>query len=105
MTLVCRLNSFWGGNVSRFNKCLLSCSLLSATMTASSVTLWAQQQAASPVSPSPATNITQQPVSPPTPEQLGDALMAHQRYQAALDAYKKAPSNDATVFNKMGIAY
>jgi tetratricopeptide (TPR) repeat protein len=31
--------------------------------------------------------------------------MAHQRYQAAIEAYKKAPSNDATVFNKMGIAY
>jgi Flp pilus assembly protein TadD len=41
----------------------------------------------------------------PTPEQLGDALMAHQRYQAAIEAYKKAPPHDATVWNKMGIAY
>lgn len=41
----------------------------------------------------------------PTPEQLGDALMAHQRYQAAIEAYKKAPPRDAAVWNKMGIAY
>jgi tetratricopeptide (TPR) repeat protein len=40
-----------------------------------------------------------------TPEQLGDALMAHQRYQAAIDAYKKAPPHNAEVANKMGIAY
>ena len=31
--------------------------------------------------------------------------MAHQRYQAAIEAYKKAPSNNAVVWNKMGIAY
>lgn len=41
----------------------------------------------------------------PTPEQLGDALMAHKRYQAAIEAYKKAPKNSAAVWNKMGIAY
>ena len=41
----------------------------------------------------------------PTAEQLGDALMAHQRYQAAIEAYKKAPSDDPAVWNKMGIAY
>jgi len=43
--------------------------------------------------------------SPPTPEQLGDSLMAHHRYQAAIEAYKRAPQNSATVWNKMGIAY
>ena len=31
--------------------------------------------------------------------------MAHQRYQAAIEAYKKAPTDDAAVWNKMGIAY
>ena len=36
---------------------------------------------------------------------MGDALMAHQRYQAAIEAYKKAPPKDAEVWNKMGIAY
>ncbi len=41
----------------------------------------------------------------PTPEQLGDALMAHQRYQAAIEAYKKAPPREPAVWNKLGIAY
>jgi tetratricopeptide (TPR) repeat protein len=41
----------------------------------------------------------------PTPEQLGDALMGHQRYQAAIEAYKKGPHDSADVWNKMGIAY
>jgi tetratricopeptide (TPR) repeat protein len=31
--------------------------------------------------------------------------MAHQRYQAAIEAYKKSPPGDAAVWNKMGIAY
>ncbi|MGD0941687.1 MAG: tetratricopeptide repeat protein [Terracidiphilus sp.] len=41
----------------------------------------------------------------PTPEEVGDALMIHQRYQAAIEAYKKAPSDSAVVMNKLGIAY
>ncbi len=41
---------------------------------------------------------------PPTPEELGDTLTIHQRYQAALAAYAKAPPS-AAVLNKMGIAY
>jgi tetratricopeptide (TPR) repeat protein len=36
---------------------------------------------------------------------LGDALMAHQRYQAAIEAYKKSPGGSAEVLNQMGIAY
>ncbi|HXR39313.1 MAG TPA: tetratricopeptide repeat protein [Terracidiphilus sp.] len=32
-------------------------------------------------------------------------MMAHQRYQAAIEAYKKAPRNSPDVWNKMGIAY
>ena len=42
---------------------------------------------------------------PPTPEELGDTLMSHQRYQAAIEAYRKAPHDSADVWNKMGIAY
>jgi tetratricopeptide (TPR) repeat protein len=42
---------------------------------------------------------------PPTPEELGDTLMAHQRYQAALEGYKKDPHPSAQLWNKMGIAY
>jgi tetratricopeptide (TPR) repeat protein len=90
--------------VSRFNKYLLSCSLLAATLSASSYTMRAQLAVSSVNSP-PATSVIQQPTSQPTPEQLGDALMAHQRYQAAIEAYKKVSPDDATVFNKMGIAY
>ncbi len=45
------------------------------------------------------------PQPPPTQEEIADALMGHQRYQAAIEAYKKAPSDSADVWNKMGIAY
>ncbi|MGB6689361.1 MAG: tetratricopeptide repeat protein [Terracidiphilus sp.] len=45
------------------------------------------------------------PLPPLTPEQLGDTLMAHQRYQAAIEAYKQGPRDSATLWNKMGIAY
>jgi len=40
-----------------------------------------------------------------TPELLGDTLMAHQRYQAAIEAYRKGPRDSANLWNKMGIAY
>lgn len=42
---------------------------------------------------------------PPTQEQLGDIFAARQRYQAAIEAYKKAPQDSSDVWNKMGIAY
>ena len=54
-------------------------------------------------SPPPVTAAT--PQKPPTPEQLGDSLVAHQRYQAALAAYSNAPQMTADIWNKMGIAY
>ena len=44
-------------------------------------------------------------VNPPTPEEVGDSLMAHQRYQAAIESYKLASRGSADVWNKMGIAY
>jgi tetratricopeptide (TPR) repeat protein len=49
------------------------------------------------------TVVTTQPQ--PTPEEIGDALMTHQRYQAAIAAYKQAPANSAAALNKTGIAY
>jgi tetratricopeptide (TPR) repeat protein len=56
-----------------------------------------------------ATAVTSKPAAAPlpplTPEQLGDTLMAHQRYQAAIEAYKKGSRDSATLWNKMGIAY
>ncbi len=42
---------------------------------------------------------------PPTPEQFGDALMMHQRYQEAIESYKQIRHPSAAVWNKMGIAY
>jgi Tfp pilus assembly protein PilF len=41
----------------------------------------------------------------PTPEDVGDALMTHQRYQAAIASYKNAEPESANAWNKMGIAY
>ena len=40
-----------------------------------------------------------------TAEQEGDTLSAHQRYQAAIAAYSKAPEMTADIWNKMGIDY
>lgn len=54
--------------------------------------------------PSVPVNITQ-PQPPVTPEQLGDALMMHKRYQEAIESYKRIPQPSAAVWNKMGISY
>jgi Flp pilus assembly protein TadD len=48
--------------------------------------------------------VAKAPTPPPAPEDLGDSLVMHQRYQAAVAAYQKAPPS-AAVWNKMGIAY
>jgi tetratricopeptide (TPR) repeat protein len=45
------------------------------------------------------------PTVPPTPEQLGDSLLAHKRYQAAIAAFKEIPDKSAAVWNKLGIAH
>jgi tetratricopeptide (TPR) repeat protein len=61
--------------------------------------------------PSAAPSIVQPasaPVTPartPTPEETGDSLAAHQRYQSAIEAYSKAPEMTAELWNKMGISY
>jgi len=60
---------------------------------------------AQPASEAPATQTVTQTDPPPTPEEVGDALMIHQRYQAAIEAYKKAPATSASAKNKLGIAY
>lgn len=58
-------------------------------------------QSAAPVSRQPVT--TKQ--FDLTPEERGNLLMAEKRYQAAIEAFKKAPHNSAEVWNRMGIAY
>jgi tetratricopeptide (TPR) repeat protein len=40
-----------------------------------------------------------------TPETLGDLMMIHQRYLAAIEAYQRAPRDSAIIWNKLGIAY
>jgi Tfp pilus assembly protein PilF len=44
------------------------------------------------------------PLPPPSAEDMGDSLAIHQRYQAAIASYQKAPPSAAN-WNKMGIAY
>ena len=43
--------------------------------------------------------------SMPTSEDVGDAMMVHQRYQAAIEAYRQASQDSPAVWNKMGIAH
>lgn len=45
------------------------------------------------------------PVNTPTPEEIGDSMMARQRYQAAIEAYKKGEHDSAKLWNKEGIAF
>ncbi len=77
--------------------------LMAAIFSAGTLSLAQTPDVASPAPP--------QTVNPPssaiqpTPEQLGDSLMARQRYQAAIEAYKKTPNYDASTWNKLGIAY
>lgn len=79
---------------------LLSAALLTATLMA------AAQSPKLDFAPSHVTlEASLIPQPQPTPEALGDSLMAHRRYQAAIEAYKQAPVTSATVWNKMGIAF
>jgi len=39
------------------------------------------------------------------PEKLGDLMMVHQRYLAAVEAYQRASHDSAVVWNKLGMAY
>jgi Flp pilus assembly protein TadD len=76
---------------------------VSATLAAASVLLIGQtpgDTSAAAVKPT-----TGDPKFKPTPEQLGDSLMARQHYQAAIQAYKQAPHATAESWNKMGVAY
>jgi tetratricopeptide (TPR) repeat protein len=80
--------------------------LLSATVLLAALATAAP--AAVSQSPAPAATVPHQPpaVQPqPTPEELGDSLFAHQRYQAAIEAYNKGPRDSADLWNKTGIAY
>ena len=85
--------------------CLLSTTLVSAIILGGSLMADAQTPktdvatSRSPLTP------TVIPGPQPTPEALGDSLMAHRRYQAAIEAYKQGPQTSAVLWNKMGIAF
>ena len=90
----------------RIDKRSLPAMTLMAAIACSSPLGRAQDPMAQSSDPSKITvTAVSQPKTEPTSEQVGDALMAHQRYQAAIEAYKKAAPGDAVVWNKMGIAY
>lgn len=72
---------------------------LTAVLAAVGQTAPEPASAHSPVQPKAA-----HPQQETAPEELGDALMLHQRYQAAIAAYDKAPRS-ALIWNKTGIAY
>jgi tetratricopeptide (TPR) repeat protein len=95
--------------MNRFDNRFLPASIfIAALLSTCSLAIAQSTVPASSVSPEPTTQpavINQSPKPQPTPEQLGDALMAHQRYQAAIEAYKKAPTDNPAVWNKLGIAY
>ncbi len=63
----------------------------------------AQPSAQVPAQPAAGSDLA--PATPFTPEQLGDSLSVHQRYQAAIAAYSKVTDPSAEVWNKLGIAY
>ena len=64
-----------------------------------------QQPAAAPASLPAAQHQAPEAQAPETPEEAGDRLLAENKYQAAIEAYKKAPRDSPTAWNKMGIAY
>lgn len=88
-------------------------SLLSLATLAAAPAVFGQQSAQAPAQPPAQTPATQPqpnpqsaaPLSSESPTELGDQLMVQQRYQAAIEAYKKGPRDSAALQNKLGIAY
>ena len=93
----------------RFEKpCTTLAFALLAAFVAASLEVGAQAPASNFTATVPragATPNVQSKQPPPTPEELGDTLSVHQRYQEAIESYMKAPRDSAVVWNKMGIAY
>jgi len=96
--------------MSKFDKLRwLSAGVLLAIPVVGPHPLSAQTPAPALVQPShPAQSAPQaQPTPQPqvTPEEIGDTLMVHRRYQAAIETYRKSPVMTAVLWNKLGIAY
>lgn len=83
----------------------LPATVVTAAVLAASFAMAAQTSTGEVASTTPTTRgvaIVSAPAA--SPEAVGDALMAHRRYQAAIESYKQAPAS-AALWNKMGIAY
>jgi tetratricopeptide (TPR) repeat protein len=83
----------------------LPVTLFSAAILAASLVAVAQTSTTGFDSAQPALEPKVIPVPQPVPEAVGDSLMAHRRYQAAIEAYKQDSVTSAVEWNKMGIAY
>jgi tetratricopeptide (TPR) repeat protein len=89
----------------RYRRNLVVPALFVATVGASQAFL-GQVPANSLVEPgSVSLSTVQPPAHQRSAEENGDSLVSQLHYQAAIDAYSKAPEMTATLWNKMGIAY
>ena len=84
---------------------LLIASLVIAAIAGQAASCFAQDHGQTSVAVAEIKPVTILPQPPPTPEEIGDSLMMHQRYQAAIEAYKKGQTDSAALWNKRGIAY
>lgn len=84
----------------------LPATLICAALWTTSLGLAAQTSTTEPAPPPPAVQPTTPSIviTPQNAEAVGDSMMAHRRYQAAIEAYKQAPAS-AVTWNKMGIAH
>jgi tetratricopeptide (TPR) repeat protein len=64
-----------------------------------------QPSVQTPAPGAPAATATAPAPAGVSPVELGDALVYHKRYQAAIAAYQSAPAMTASLWNKMGMAY
>ena len=91
------------------NRCMLTAIAVISAMLSASPEFFAQTSDSGPIQvPGEITEPQTKAVYPdfqPNPEDVGDAYMIHQRYQAAIEAYQKASPDSESVQNKMGIAY
>lgn len=90
---------------SSFPKLFLPAILLSLAVAGTTIATGAQQTTSSanstPAAQPPLTDTDSQI----TPEDIGDSMLVHKRYQAAIDYYKNASNDSPDVWNKRGIAY
>jgi Flp pilus assembly protein TadD len=91
----------------RFNpRSRIAAFLILAVLAARSASPLAQTTTQAPAASPPLAPPVVAPQPQLTPEQLGDTLMTHQRYQAAIEALQEdCRWTSAVVWNKMGIAY